>query len=615
MLAPVHARAAAAAAVAVMSVTTLAFGQATGPAPGEEPPTLPPVVVSATRGERSVEDLPVSATVIEREEIVHSPGRSIEEVLRAQPGVQLHFDNSDVLFSLIPTLSIRGVGVGDTATRALVLRDGIPMNGGFFGQVLFNRVPKQNIERVEIVRGASSSLYGSYGLGGTINIVTRVPTQREVEVEAQAGQNERYQGNVHYGDVFNSRAVALGLNANYYETKGFLRQLEENRTPIEERQGGRLYNLQGRTDVRLSDSMKGFVRMGYNGQQLFGGFPRQKVDTDVGDIALGLDIDAGDAGLINLRTFYTREQYDVHNVNVPDPFTSFVSNRHKTFSDDVGASAQWSRGFRGLLSRLTFGTDFRWIQGEDDQDIFNAPATPRASRVIGEGTQTSLGVFGEVSLKPIDTLEILGNLRFDAFFDTNGRITTDGVTQHFSDRTLTILSPRVAARWQFSEPAAVRASYYQGFRAPTLAQRYRSFESPTFRGLGNPDLDEERLRGGDLGVDVRWGRLTTQLTGFYAHMKDFVGSADVGFVNGKFTVMNANVAEIRSRGVELGTTLRILDDLLFTTNYTYTDAEVVKGPLKGFDVENLGDEKYIADGFGVILGAPRQFSGGVRVIF
>ena len=106
-------------------------------------------------------------------------------------------------------------------------------------------------------------------------------------------------------------------------------------------------------------------------------------------------------------------------MNIPDPFTSFVSNRHHTTSNDFGFSAQWSRPFRSLLSRLTAGVDFRRIEGKDDQDVFNAPATPRASHVVGKGTQTSVGVFGEVSLKPIDTLEILGNLRFDEFMDTD----------------------------------------------------------------------------------------------------------------------------------------------------------------------------------------------------
>ena len=166
-------------AVTVMLLTSVAFGQGIAPSAGEKPAVLPEVVISATRTERSVTDLPVSATVITREEIINSAGHSAEEVLRGIASVQLQPDNSDVVFPLNPSIAIRGIGVGDTATRALVLVDGIPINGGFFGNVFWNRIPKENLERIEIVRGASSSLYGSYAMGGAVNFVTRAPTQRE----------------------------------------------------------------------------------------------------------------------------------------------------------------------------------------------------------------------------------------------------------------------------------------------------------------------------------------------------------------------------------------------------------------------------------------------------
>ena len=363
-------------AATVMLLTSVAFGQGAVPSSGEKPAVLPEVVISATRTERSVTDLPVSATVITREEIINSAGHSAEEVLRGVASVQLQPDNSDVVFPLNPSIAIRGIGVGDTATRALVLVDGIPINGGFFGNVFWNRIPKENLERIEIVRGASSSLYGSYAMGGVVNFVTRVPTQREGQVEGQVGQNQTYQGNVRYSDVLANKALALGFNGNYYESQGYFRLPEAQRTPVEERLGGRLYNLQGRSDVTLSDAVKGFVRLGYNNQERFGGFQNQQADSAIVDVATGLDINVGSPGLVNLRAFYVNEDFDTDNVNVPDPFTSFVSNRHHTTSNDYGLSAQWSRGFGRLVSRVTAGVDFRRIDGKDDQDIFNAPDTP-----------------------------------------------------------------------------------------------------------------------------------------------------------------------------------------------------------------------------------------------
>ena len=76
------------------------------------------------------------------------------------------------------------------------------------------------IERVEIVRGASSSLFGSYAMGGVVNIVTTPPNKSEGSGETLYGQNNRFQGNANYGHVVND-AVALSFNGNYYHTNGY----------------------------------------------------------------------------------------------------------------------------------------------------------------------------------------------------------------------------------------------------------------------------------------------------------------------------------------------------------------------------------------------------------
>ena len=647
------------------------------PAPAETP-ILPPVVVSATRTDRTLADLPVSATVITREQIMNSPGRSIDESLRAIAGVELPGDNADFIFPLLPSIAIRGVGVGDTATRVLVLVDGIPVNGGFFGNVFWNRVPKETVERIEIVRGASSSLYGSYAMGGVVNVVTRTPGELSAVLDASYGQQNSVGTNLWASAALADKKAAIGFNGNFYQTDGYVRHTDP--PPVEGKQSARLYNVRGQADATLSPWVTGFLRAGYNNQTLDGGYQHQQADTAIVDAAGGLDIDGGSIGSFKLRAFYANENFHVDNVSVPEPTLSFVSNSHHTTSNDFGVSGQWSRDLGLLGSRLTAGVDFRRIDGTDDQDVFNTPGV-QAGTVVGEGTQTSVGVFGELSVRPVPKLEILGNLRFDYFLNSGGQIVTDGVRQNFSDRDLTIWSPRIAARYQLFEPLAVRAAYYQGFRAPTLAELYRSFETPTFRGLSNPKLREERVQGGDAGIEYRFWRLSGQLNGFINEVKDFVGSEEVGDVGDKFTVQAANVAKTRAYGMEFVANAQITRDLTFTVNYTLMNAKVIEGPLTGnqvegapnnvagfsllytapfglnvngraryvghsfqdisneapqdahwvfdlyasyqvwkhaqvfFGITNVFNEKYISDGFGQELGAPRRVYGGLRVSF
>jgi outer membrane receptor protein involved in Fe transport len=200
---------------------------------------------------------------------------------------------------------------------------------------------------------------------------------------------------------------------------------------------------------------------------------------------------------------------------------------------------------------------------------------------------------------------LLGSLRYDHFRDADGRIVTNGVAQSFRTRSFNVVSPRLALRYQLIEQLALRAAYYEGFRAPTLAERYRSFESPTFRGLSNPNLEEERLRGGEAGVDIRRGVFDGQINYFYNRLRNFVGSAEVGFVDGKFTVMNTNVARTRARGLEMIGNLRFTDYVTLSGNYTFTDAQVVEGPFQGNQVE--GAPRHVVS-FGLNYFAPYGLS-------
>jgi iron complex outermembrane receptor protein len=274
----------------------------------------------------------------------------------------------------------------------------------------------------------------------------------------------------------------------------------------------------------------------------------------------------------------------VNNVRVVDDDTAFLSNPHLSQSDDWGLSLQWSGPFEGALSQLTAGVDGRRIDGSDRQRVFNAP-DQLAAAILGEGVQTSAGLFAQASFRPSDRSEVLTGVRVDRFDNSDGRIVTNGIESSFADRDFDVVSPRIAARYEVAESVGLRAAVFGGFRAPTLAELYRSFETPTFRGLSNPELEEERLRGGDVGVDIRRGRVVAQLNGFYNRLENFVGSAEVGFIDGKFTVMATNVAEIRSRGVESMIAFRAWEHVTIDANYTFTDSEVVEGALSGNEVE------------------------------
>jgi len=141
------------------------------------------VVVTATRGEESVEDVAQDVSVITKKQIEAGSYKSVAEVIRNVPAINLfEYGNR----GLSATVSMRG----STSEQVLVMVDGKRLNKPGDGQVDLNSIdiPVENIERVEILRGASSALYGADAMGGVINIITRIPDKPETKVSASYGR-------------------------------------------------------------------------------------------------------------------------------------------------------------------------------------------------------------------------------------------------------------------------------------------------------------------------------------------------------------------------------------------------------------------------------------------
>jgi outer membrane receptor protein involved in Fe transport len=145
------------------------------------------VTVTATRGERRTGDVPASVNVLDREDIKQSPALVADDLLRQIPTFSL-FRRTSSLASH-PTaqgVSLRGIGPSGVS-RTLVLVDGVPNNDPFGGWVYWSRVPLESSDRIEVVDGSTSSLYGNYAMGGVINFVTNPPTAKTLDVKAQYG--------------------------------------------------------------------------------------------------------------------------------------------------------------------------------------------------------------------------------------------------------------------------------------------------------------------------------------------------------------------------------------------------------------------------------------------
>jgi iron complex outermembrane receptor protein len=136
-----------------------------------------------------------------------TPAKTPDDLIRNLPGMNLSRGQSTVTHPTGQSIGMRGIG----SNRALILVDGVPLNDAFGGWVNWSKVALPNVEQIELVKGGGSNLYGSYAMGGVINILTRVPDHDTARLEAGYGSFDTYRLNLYGAKVFDGAASRLAF--------------------------------------------------------------------------------------------------------------------------------------------------------------------------------------------------------------------------------------------------------------------------------------------------------------------------------------------------------------------------------------------------------------------
>jgi len=552
----------------------------------DDPTRLEPVVVTVTRTPQRAGDAPASVTVLTREDISLSPSQTLDDLLRQVPGFSL-FRRSSSLVTHPTTqgLSLRGIGPSGTS-RALVLVDGIPVNDAFGGWVYWDRIPLQGIEQIEVVRGGGSSVWGNYALGGVVQVLTRRPTERALYFDGSYGTQNTQNFDLLLHEVQGPFRVAL--EGSYFKTDGYFVVKDSRRGSIDIDAESRHTTFNGRAEMVLSPEASLFISGTYFDEDRGNGTPLQNNGTTYGGGAFGgrLGTTTSGAGEFRLALYADNQQFG-------STFSTQALNRNsetlaldqKVPTTSAGGFLQWSRQLGNNL--ISAGGDTRWVTGETIEDVFNNGVYLR-TRVAG-GKQLLTGVYVQDVYTPLPVLELVGGVRVDYWSNYNGnRKDTPppaGVParQTFGDSERFLTSPRGALLWHATPTTDLRASIYQGYRVPTLNELYRPFRVRNDVTVANPDLLPERMTGGELGVQQRWGPFEGRVTGYWNDVKDLV--ANVTLTSrlpdcpvGTTCRQRQNLDLARIRGVETELELRLAREWRFLLGYLFTDAHVVDAP-------------------------------------
>lgn len=563
------------------------------------------LVVTATRSEQRVADVPASISVVSQEDILRSAAVVADDVLRQVPSFSLFRRTSSIAAN--PTaqgVSLRGIGPSGVS-RTLVLLDDVPFNDPFGGNVFWTRVPLMNAERIEVVEGPSSSLYGNYAMGGVINIVTNRPSPRTLIFKPQYGNRATPKMDLFASDVWGRLGVTADASA--LQTDGYVIVAPEERGAIDNEANVRFQNLSGRADYRLSDRVNLFFRAGYFDEKRDNGKIGELNDTTWSTAQGGARVQLREGSTIQARLFYDHEDFHQNTFAVPaanPPRSASNLTLDKLVpSRAIGSLVTWSRVLTlgGYPHVVTAGTDFRRIVGDSDERTYALATglTPVIHRVAG-GRQRFMGLFGQDIVELTEKWQLTLSARLDSWrnYDAHNRETTLATglptaahRDSLPDKADTAVSPRAAVLYRLRGNVSVWSSISRAFRAPTLKELYSPFRVGQVLTLSNENLGPERLTGGEVGVSAAPSQqLTVRGTWFTNRVTDAIANASVT-ANG-LTRQVRHVGSTNISGLQLDGSFRLGAQWNASAAYLLNIAKVHRGVADAAGLDLTG--RYLA---------------------
>jgi outer membrane receptor protein involved in Fe transport len=518
------------------------------------------IVVTADRGATRLPGA-ASATVISSAELANTAAGALDDALRQTPGFTLFRRSSSRTAN--PTtqgVTLRGVS-GSGASRTLVLADGVPLNDPFGSWVYWNRVPLAAIDRVEVVRGGAGDLYGADALGGVIQLLTFSPRRPRLRAMVDGGSHSTGRASV-FGGTTLGQWTASGAG-EWVGTDGV-----PTIDPV----------VAGPVDIRAdSDYRTGFaslgtqhehwrasVRLSAYGEDRGNGTPVQVNTTDwrqvsgeVGGIAGGGPWQAHIAG-------GSQDYYQTFSAVAADRRSERLTTEQTTPSDFFSLSGQWSRllGDHSLL--LGAETHFTDSTVEEFRYTLISGVNTRSGPFLVGGEERNTAIYGRVGFSATDRLTVSIGLRADFWRSVP-------VLETLPTKSVSFFSPRVSVGYRAGD-VALQAAVYRAHRTPTLNELHRGFRVQNAVTNPNALLEPERLNGVEGGALYARGGVSLRATAFYSALDGAVANVTVSQTPQLITRIRENSDEIRAKGVEIETDLRLHRNLTVNAQTTFTSS-------------------------------------------
>jgi iron complex outermembrane receptor protein len=590
------------------------------------------VVVTATRGEKEITEVPASVDVVTKEEIKKRNILTVDQSLNAVPGVFNRRGKG--LMDTQAAITLRGI---PNQNRTLILRDGIPLNNAYTGDVLWGGLAPEDIERIEVVKGPFSSLYGGNAMGGVVNIITKMPEKREFTVKAGYGTSwtrgeamddlQKYY--LSYGDNVKDK-LSLFLSYGWKGTNGYPTDLnvQSSRPPASitgwstttDNQGNPRYLIGDKGDNRWWDDNLN-IKAGYSfskESKLILSFLRTQYKYVYEDPHTFLQNASGSPvfsyGTVRESSFLSGLGYTEQNVYNASFQTEASAVKMKFSLGLVQQDKPWyitpdttatRAGGPGTLSEtasesyyadlqfdvpigerqlLTLGGSLRhdWSDTQEHRVTYwKNEESVAALTFESRGWNQTFAFFMQDEIKILKNLTAYLGFREDWWETRDGysnSVGAAGYPKSFDARNASSFNPKGALVYRPFEQTTLRASAGSAFRAPTVYELYRTWVSSSGTTFaGNPDLKPETTVSWDVGVEQGlWKGAKVKADYFENYLSGLIYRNTITPTFQQYV----NVGGATVKGVEVEAEQRFADWLRVFGSLMWDDARVTKNDAK-----------------------------------
>lgn len=485
-------------------------------------PDLDEVVVTASRTLQSTKTVTGDITVIDSEEINRLRGGSIADLLRLQPGVETYTNGG---MGTSSNIGLRGTN----DNQLIVLVDGVRINSGTTGTTAFENIPLALIDRIEILRGPASSLYGSDAIGGVIQIFTKRGkiTNTHLYASAGAGSYDAYSGNAGLDTAY--QALKFGAQVSNYDTRGISAKKRPTAVAEKDRDGYNNFSGTAYADLEFAP-----------GHSLGLNYLESKGKNQYDSTFIGNYLERYQQGYgLTLRSALTdhwnsKVQYSIGRDQSFSVLNAATNNNIETEQRQLS----WQHDYKLSNGTLTFAYD------RLEQEVLTENTGRRTLERSRSNDAFVLGYVGK-----FDAHSTQLSLRED-HNSQFGNYTTGGIGYGYA------FSPA----WQFT------TQYGSSFRAPTFNQLYAN-------NFGNPNLPSEKADNIEASLRYQGQQLQAKFTVFDNHIRNFIQNATTGCPTG-FPSCAVNAGKIEIQGMTLESSLALAENWFLSGNLTVQSPRV-----------------------------------------